>query len=188
MKSFSKFVESKSMRLVVYDFDGTLFHSPDREKGSLAYQEATGQPWPFNGWWGRPESLESPVVPSVPTPEWYVSAVVESQRRDMSEPGTTVVLMTGRPYRLKSRVLDILQVQGLRFHDHFFSGQPGSSGSDTLSIKKNHLRRLLGDGVTTLEMWEDRDDQIAGFLAFGEDIKRSRPDFNIVLHDAKKSY
>ena len=48
--------------------------------------------------------------------------------------------------------------------------------------------QLLGDGVTTLEMWEDRDDQIAGFLAFGEDIKRSRPDFNIVLHDAKKSY
>ena len=43
------------MIAVIYDFDGTLFHSPDREKGEVAYLEATGELWPFDGWFGRIE-------------------------------------------------------------------------------------------------------------------------------------
>ena len=46
------------VELQVYDFDGTLVNTPVPEVGMAQYLEATGVPWPFQGWWGRKESLE----------------------------------------------------------------------------------------------------------------------------------
>ena len=38
---------------MIYDFDGTLFHSPNKELGEQLYEKSTGKKWPFKGWWGR---------------------------------------------------------------------------------------------------------------------------------------
>ena len=63
---------NRKRRAVIYDFDGTIFNSPDREAGELAYLEATGNMFPFPGWWGRIESLMPPVIPEKPGPEWLI--------------------------------------------------------------------------------------------------------------------
>jgi FMN phosphatase YigB (HAD superfamily) len=43
-------------RLISFDFDDTLFHTPKPEQGEQIWKEKTGTDWPYSGWWGRPES------------------------------------------------------------------------------------------------------------------------------------
>ena len=48
-------------RLAVFDFDGTLFDSPEQEDGMRIWSQKTGQQYPHKGWWGRRESLDSDI-------------------------------------------------------------------------------------------------------------------------------
>lgn len=45
----------------VFDFDGTLFETPDPEVGKPLYFSHYGQTWPHKGWVSRPESLQPPM-------------------------------------------------------------------------------------------------------------------------------
>jgi hypothetical protein len=77
--------------LDVFDFDGTLFHSPcDTPENRQKYERVTGIPWLIDkeasrrlskqhgkhismrhGWWGRGETLEPPLVPAPAPCEWF---------------------------------------------------------------------------------------------------------------------
>lgn len=184
---FKNFCEmANTRRLVIYDFDGTLFRSPDKEQGSRSYKAVMNFDWPHQGWWGRLESLTPPVVPARPDASWFIQPVLEAQRRDVASGDATVVLMTGRPFKLKQRVLEILRAEGLNFDDHFFHDSPGNEGDTTLDAKVNRIGRLLGPSVQRLEIWEDRDGQIEGFNRFKSEMAKKRPDMEFVIHDAKQ--
>lgn len=184
---FRRFCEiTGTDKLVIYDFDGTIFRSPDKEEGSKSYRAAMNFDWPHEGWWGRLESLLPPVVPSRPDASWYIGPVLQSQRRDSADGDATVVLMTGRPSKFRARVLELLRNANLHFDDHFFHDSPGSDGDTTLSVKVNRIKRLIGPSVRRLEIWEDRDGQIQGFERFKEEMAKERPDLRIAIHDAKQ--
>lgn len=171
-------------RIAIYDFDGTLFHSPEREQGSQIYQQATGQPWPYQGWWGRAETLSPPIVPENPGPEWFIDHVVQNQRADSSDPATTTILMTGRPAKIGGRVRQILDSHGLRFDKYFFRGQRNSVGNDTLEIKANYIRDLITPDTTTLEIWEDRPEHVAEFKVLGDELRAKHGNLaKILVHD-----
>lgn len=47
----------------IYDFDGTLFLTPDRQEGEKIYFEKTGKSWASTkkkGWWNLAETLDYP--------------------------------------------------------------------------------------------------------------------------------
>jgi hypothetical protein len=137
------------MQLSIFDFDGTLFASPDRPDW-----------WPLPGYWSRPESLSPPYVPARPGPDWWSGAVVSAARRAMSDGYT--VLLTGRHQRVGHRIKDLLHGEGLRFDDYFFS--PGDE--DTLPFKS----RVIVDLVERIEpeqviLWDDREEHVKGLEA-----------------------
>lgn len=171
-------------RLVIYDFDGTLFDSPDRKKGELTYFELTGEKFPFTGWWGRLESLSPPVVPEKPDEKWLIANTIVAYREDFKDQETELVLMTGRPFKNSKRIIDICQHFGLIFHLHYFRGQPGQKGKDTLEIKSNFITEdLIHENLEILEIWEDRPEHTAAFF---EAAKQWKEKFNlkkIVIHD-----
>ena len=37
-------------RLISFDFDDTLFHTPKPEEGEKIWKEKTGTDWPYSGW------------------------------------------------------------------------------------------------------------------------------------------
>ena len=45
-------------KLISFDFDDTLCHTPLPEDGKQIWFEKTGTEWPYNGWWSKPESLD----------------------------------------------------------------------------------------------------------------------------------
>lgn len=152
-------------RLVIYDFDGTLFRSPDREEGSSLYFEATGNHWPHAGWWGRIETLQPPVVPE-PIPEaLWIQETVEAHQKDVQDKDAFVVLMTGRPYKNRRRVQEILSSKGLEFHREYYRGMRGQTGRDTFDIKVNIIEQeLFHDGLNSLEIYEDRQEHLSAFM------------------------
>ena len=176
---------NKKRRLVIYDFDGTLFDSPNREIGEVAYFEATGQTFPFSGWWGRAESLLPPIVPEKPGEEWLIADTIAAYREDFKDEHSELVLMTGRPFKNRKRVIAICEHFNLMFHAHYFRGQPGQKGRDTLEIKSNFITEdLMHEGLEVLEIWEDRPEHTSAFF---ELAKRWKDKYHhlekIVIHD-----
>lgn len=142
------------MRLAIFDFDGTLFASPGRPSW-----------WPFQGFWGRPESLEPPHVPDRPGADWWSSKVVTEAKRAITDSETYTILLTGRPQKLSGRIKGLLGHAGLRFDEYHFSND------DTLSFKL----RVMGELVNKLQpeqvtLWDDRSEHIAPFEAHLEKL------------------
>jgi hypothetical protein len=137
------------MKLAIFDYDGTLFASPLRPSW-----------WPFQGFWGRPESLSPPYVPERPEGDWWAPTVVAGAKRAMADSDTYTVLLTGRPPKLASRIKELLHHAGLRFDEYHFSND------DTLSFKlrvmESLVNKLQPEQVT---LWEDRDEHIGDFKA-----------------------
>lgn len=115
-------------KLDVFDFDGTLFHSPaDTPENKAKYERATGIPWVIDkqasrdlsarlgrhvpmrrGWWGKAETLEPPLVPDPAPKEWFIKDSVEALLKSKAHPDTMTLIMTGRHVGLKERVYRIL--------------------------------------------------------------------------------
>ena len=145
------------------------------------------QPYPHKGWWGRLESLTPPVVPNKPDESWYVSKTIEQYRKDQSCPRTNSVLMTGRTNKFRSRILDILKYQDIKFSNVYFCNDQGATGSNTFEIKTNRIQKMLTPNIEILEIWEDRPDQISQFNIWAEKLQRNLIHLvKILVHDVMK--
>lgn len=153
----------KITKLSVFDFDGTLVDTPLPDIGKKQYQEKTGNPWPYEGWWGKRESLDMEVfdikaIPSVKT----------SYHEEKSKSETLMVMLTGR---MKTHKVDmtldvkkILDTHGFEFDEYILN-----QGGSTDMAKMKSIEKLLKNypDVDFIEMWDDRTEHISIFEAFG---------------------
>lgn len=86
-------------KLVSFDFDGTLFHTPTKELGEVIFKNVTGLDWPYGGWWGRKESLDLRIF-SIPINKYVYNSFLKHR----NDPDTYVFLATGR---LSSKKVDL---------------------------------------------------------------------------------
>jgi len=171
-------------RLVTYDFDGTLFNSPDREFGEKKYIELTGEKFPHKGWWGRVESLLPPIVPLIPDKSWFIEETINAYKEDIKCEKTSCMLMTGRPFKIRKRIFEILESQKLLFHFYVFRGQKGQFGNDTLEIKINAIDdHLANNNIKTLEIWEDRPEHADSFCKYAINSCKNAKLEEAIIHD-----
>ena len=197
------------MKLEIFDFDGTLVFTPlDSEENIKLYEDTTGLPWkitkrmaydltiehgrpigPRRGWWGRPETLQPPLVPD-PCPESLLNKpVFERWKESKENPDVLTILMTGRHQGLRDcvfRILDqlnILDVQytpeapkGKQYREAdskavvYLMGQDGPKGGnsrkphETFPWKMWVIEQFLDlHKSKEVEMWEDRDSHVKMF-------------------------
>jgi hypothetical protein len=136
-------------RIAIFDFDGTLFASPEKPDW-----------WPHQGFWGRIETLSPPLVPEKPEADWWSSQVVLEAKRAAADPSTHTCLLTGRVGKFEKRVRELLETVEIRFDDHFFA-----SGSATLPFKLATIEKLVqrSPGAKLVEMWDDRHEHAEDF-------------------------
>jgi hypothetical protein len=138
-------------RLEVFDFDNTLFRSPEKPAG-----------WPEGkGWWGRPESLQEPCVPARPGEDWWIEGTVTEARRAIDDPDTLAVLMTGRLVkRFTERVRDLLGQMSLEFDEVHLT-----PGGGTLPFKLDMILRILEQRpeIEYVRIWDDREEHMPEF-------------------------
>lgn len=95
-------------RLAVYDFDGTLFNSPEPLEGKPMWEKFYGQPYPHKGWWGRKESLDTDVFDIKPFP-----SILAKLQEDMADPNTDTIILTSRMEKLRPELENILKLNNI---------------------------------------------------------------------------
>lgn len=149
--------KDKISRIAIFDFDGTLIDTPIKEPGKALYEQKKGTT--FGGWWGRPESLDTEVFDMKP-----IKSVIEDYKEEREKPNTLVIMLTGRIPKLAKEVKKILDANDIKFDAYFFNDM-----GDTLKFKITVLDELLEKYpmVESIAMWDDRDEHIPSFKAWG---------------------
>lgn len=150
-------------KLSVFDFDATLIATPEpNEESKKQWADYHGKEWPFLGWWGRKESLDTDVWDMEPNPE-----VLESYKKEMSDPETMVVLLTGRLEKLRPEVEGILNKHGLTFDKVLLN-----KGKRTILDKVEQMNDILSDNpdINEVELWDDRESHIPKFEEWGDNL------------------
>ena len=143
------------LELHIYDFDGTLFRSPEKPEG-----------WD-NRWWISSESLNPPCVPLDPSGEWWISKTVSAARASIANPDTYAVMMTGRPVRsgFRYRVPELLKSVGLKF-DEVHLSDTNNTPAFKIKVIKNLLRKF--PGVEKIVFWDDNAPYMARYIKLVE--------------------
>lgn len=165
-------------KISCFDFDGTLVNTPigspeNKEKWAKHY----GKPWPYLGWWGRDESLDTEVWEMNPVTEVYDAYQIESKN-----PQTVMVLLTGRLQKQADLVKGITDSIGYKFDHYLFNNRGG-----TLQNKIGHLNDLLVKypDVRDIELWDDRVEHADEFKEWGLKLKESNRIDSFYLNEVK---
>jgi hypothetical protein len=147
-------------KLAVFDFDRTLIMTPLPETGRKIYQEKTGKEWPYQGWWGREESLDTTIfdMPSNPS-------VVADYQKEKDDPNTAVIMLTGRMTKLSDKVKAILDLNGLEF-DGYYYNRCGSTDVEKIKTLNELLEKY--PSIKIVEQWDDRLEHIPIFEEWGK--------------------
>lgn len=153
--------------LNVFDFDGTLMHSPLPTPGKEKYKEITGKEWPHKGWWGQIDSLAPFDVEPIPGTQKLYDEYT-------SIPNSVNILMTNRIPKFEPVVKE--KLNGLYIFDYYdFKSDAREKPDRIKDILKNNPT------ITTINIFDDMDDQIQKFEAF----KEANPDLEVNIHQIK---
>jgi hydroxymethylpyrimidine pyrophosphatase-like HAD family hydrolase len=147
-------------KLVCFDFDGTMIHTPTPETGKPLWEKLTGQSWPGAGWWGNAESLNLNVF-QPPVNQW----VYNKYLTETSTPDSYVFIATGRLIKLEKHVKDILEMHDLKFHDVFCN-----TGGETFKFKRFLFEKIIRENpkATEFTMYDDRHEHLKEFIEWGK--------------------
>ena len=171
---WARFARSGLTRLVMFDFDGTLF------RGAEFTPEWWADPAPFS-WGSSPISMGPPCVPQVPGPEYWNTGVVRALRQANADPSTYTLLITGRVKAHLPRVRELLKQQGVSPNVLYFN--PGVSA---VSFKKKVLGQILGGlpDVETVEIWEN--ENLSTYKKFVESVgAHLGRNIEVILHPVR---
>lgn len=132
-------------RIVMFDFDGTLFRS--WEKTPTWWKDVT--PYSF---FVKPESLDEPCVPDRPDASYWIASALNAARQESRDRNSFVVVITGRVKVHQPRVKKLLTSAGVKPDAMYFNpGMPADR------FKVAVLRTLLAgyNSVTEVVIWEN---------------------------------
>lgn len=156
------------MKLVSFDFDGTLFFTPEPNQGKIIYKNVTSLDWPYQGWWGRAESLNLDIFPIPVNPYVY-----RDYLNYMSDDDAYVILATGRLVKLRREVDKVLMSHNLSF-DEVHLNPGGETFKFKAKLYEDLIRKVKPD---VFIMYDDRHDHLS---EFGHWAKLQKCQVNII--------
>ena len=158
--------------LHVFDFDGTLFRSPDRPDW-----------WGPGEWWTQDVSLSHPCVPTEPNPEWWINSTVTRAHQSIQNPNVWTVLVTGRldgKGGFRYRIPELLKQVGLDFDGVYLNDD-----QDTAQFKAKTISSLLTrfPHVEVVRMWDDQDNNMGAVRGIVSEIWGKDFDSHLVSTD-----
>ena len=150
-------------RLISFDFDDTLCHTPKPEEGKEIWKEKTGTDWPYGGWWGKAESI-NPEIFDIPVNPWVYQKYLEA----VSDPDNYVILATGRLNKVPdmlNHVKTILNNNNISFDEIHLNW-----GGDTYKFKTKLFEEKIEElGVKEFVMYDDRQEHLVKFEEWAEE-------------------
>jgi cellobiose-specific phosphotransferase system component IIB len=139
-------------RLVAFDMDGTLMDTPMPDAGKQLWASKKGTPYPYVGWWGRPESLDLSVFDIKPFP-----SVMKQLEKEISTPDTYVIILTSRMEKLRPQVQAILDKNNIHVDSLDMKKSEKTKGEKILEYVK-HLPEL-----EEISVYDDREGDILSY-------------------------
>jgi len=168
-------MDKKFKKIAIFDFDQTLVNTATPEHGKSHYEKKTGKKWPYEGWWGRKESLDLDVF-DMPV----IDLVISDYHLEKVQEDTLVVMLTGRLVKLSNEVRKILDAKGLEFDEYHYN-----RGGSTDVAKIKTMEHLLEKYPTVdeIKMWDDRILHIPIFEKWGKEkcLSGELKDFSITV-------
>jgi hypothetical protein len=151
----------KIKKLVSFDFDDTLVHTPFPDEGKLIWKEKTGTNWPHRGWWSKPESLDTDIF-EIP----LNNKIYNRYQKLISDPSNYVILATGRVKPLEKEVNKILGDYDLTFDEVHLN-----PGTDTFDFKSKLFSELIYDlEPEEFIMHDDRQEHLVRFVEWSKNM------------------
>jgi hypothetical protein len=158
-------------RLAVFDFDGTLFNSPEKEIGKQIWKEKTGQDFLHIGWWGRKESLDTEVFDIKPFPN-----VLAQLNKEKATPDTQVIILTSRMEKLRPEVEKILSDNNIVVDDVIL--KKGNVGKGDVLLKIDNYNPDLKEIIVYDDFMNRNAEKIAEYTDVKDQLS---DDINYVL-------
>jgi len=150
-------------RLVSFDFDDTLCHTPKPEEGKIIWKEKTGTEWPYGGWWGRSDSI-NPEIFDISINPWVYKKYLEA----VADPDNYVILSTGRLQKaenMRKHIDTILNIHNISFDEIHLNW-----GGDTYKFKTQLFEQKIEElGVHEFVMYDDRQSHLIRFEEWAEE-------------------
>ena len=143
---------SENLEIHIYDFDLTLFRSPNAPKwwSKRVYEQ----------WHSHQSSLGVPFIEVNPSSSYWISPVVRKAKGSIQDLNVWSVMCTGRidTTPLRYRVAELLKQAGLDFDEVFLN----RTGLLTAKYKQQVLMGLLKKfpNVKKVQMWEDTQENL----------------------------
>jgi hypothetical protein len=194
-------VDNTIKRILIFDFDGTLIDTDTPESGKPLWLKEFGFEWPFTGWWGRPESLDSRIyfeknkdklssdvydkgmsknifdnaVISSTVSDYDNETTSEIDGKKVKRSDTLTILLTGRHSGVGDLVGKILKMRSLTFDEYIYK----TGNKETDEFKKDILNQLVNKypDLQEMQIWEDRDDHLPIFQSWA-----NQQSFNVIVH------
>lgn len=160
----TKKILMEKTKLSCFDFDGTLVYTPiGSPENKQKWADYYGKEYPYVGWWGRDESMDTNVW-DMPV----IGEVFNDYRKVVDNPENVVVLLTGRLQKQENIVRQIVNDRGYRFDHYLFN-----NGGGTLNNKIQHLMNLLDKypSIRDVELWDDRLEHFKDFEEWGRRLQ-----------------
>ena len=141
-------------QLYIFDFDNTLFATPDARRARQQYENSTGRKWKRKGWFTWPESLLPPLQTS-PGP------ALPTLRNHLGQAGSTTIILTGRNERTRPGVQHVLENYGV-YPDRLIL-KPDTGEEDTPAFKARIVKELMREhsSVALVKFWDDNTRNLA---------------------------
>jgi len=157
---------SNKRRLVFFDFDDTLFHTPIKSDWIIKFGE------PFErgvDWWRSPKSLDLNIFEIKPN-EWTLS-----EYQKCKEDGDYLIMMTGRFNSLESEVMEVLKSQNLEFDECILKPEDGVTLEYKIKTMEDKIKEFNPEEVV---FYDDRRDHLLEFVKWSKS-----KDLNIKIID-----
>lgn len=141
------------MKLHAFDFDGTLINSPMPETGKTIWKEKTGVDYPHNGWWSKPESLNTDVFEVKPYPN--ILNLLNSKYRDGN---SMVIILTSRLEKLRSALENVLDVNNINVDEINLKRNNDDKGIRILKYLETYPE------INEINVYDDSDKDIQSYL------------------------
>jgi len=160
-----------SVRLNIFDFDGTIFYSPspnpelwdNKTLGKLTGEIRSGG----YGWYQNPITLDDEFIDD----DAFVDEIVYEVRKSMDDSNSVTVMLTGRTSEYEPQVKKLLQQEGLKFDEYGFK-----TGGTTMGFKQDFVRNLIEKyRPSQVKMWDDRNKHIPRFEKFLDEMQDIYP-------------
>lgn len=173
-------MKRKYKKLYSYDFDQTLCFTPDHIEGKKIWESNTGLTWPYNGWYGKSETLDSDVF-YIAKNEWVYSEYLKS----INDEDAYNIMATGRLAKIKDMRENIDKI--LDQHNMTFDEVHLNWGSETFKFKCTLFENLIDK--TKCDEFIMHDDRIQHLKAFEEWATKQKCDVTIVnVINKKRKY